>query len=823
MLSTFRTITLLALTAAIIVAQEVLLTRLLSVTTWYSLAFVVLNLAMLGLTAGSLQAARAEKQQLPLAPWIGERLLMMSAGLLAAVAITVVTPLSFTPDLTAFASMLLVIAANTIPLTAGGAVIARLMSRSSVPIPTLYAVDLIAAALGALAPLVLLGPLSGPSATVLLAAIAAGASLLVAEPARRIRSATLLIVSLIVIVVTETTTAGLLIHHSKGTNFRKTEPPMIEHWNPLSYVYATDFQVLRYPVLWAASPVFTPRGTYPTSTVRIDGDAWTPVHAYKDPRELAFLQYDGVSAAHALRPRGTACIIGVGGGRDLLAALHFGHERVLGIEINPAMVELLEQLEHVSPVLRDPRVKVVVGDGRAVLAQTTTQCSVIQASLIDTWAATSAGAFAHTEATLYTREAWALFMKRVEPNGILTFSRWYDPRHISETARLISLAVASLLDRGVTTPRDHLAVIANEHCATLLVSPQAFSSKDREMLAVLEQRLRLPLLVAPGRRAVDPLIDQLLEARTISDLAEAGSPYHLDTSAPTDDRPFFFQLIAPDAWLRPLTALRTMRESYGLGGGVVPGNIAAMIGMMLLLLAVSIVGAVLLGPTLVQSLRSPDPPLPGGRAWIYFGALGAGFMIAEIALMQRMHVVLGHPTYSLIVVLAGMLVATGVGSALSTRVIRSRRAVSVVAAVAGILLTILPMAVISPLARRTMDAPFAVRALWTGGCAAFVGFLLGMMFPSGLRFTHREEGAPAALAVNGVTSVLGGGLAVMLSVALGIPASFAIAGVCYLIAALAGPMRWTGASEGPSTSRAVTLSEVARVGVSEGSQNTTIV
>ena len=97
------------------------------------------------------------------------------------------------------------------------------------------------------------------------------------------------------------------------------------------------------------------------------------------------------------------------------------------------------------------------------------------------------------------------------------------------------------------------------------------------------------------------------------------------------------------------------------------------------------------------------------------------------------------------------------------------------------------------MAHRTIDSSLAVRALWTGGCAALAGLLLGMLFPSGLRFTNRELAAPAALAVNGVASVLGGGAAVMISVAFGISTSFALAGLFYLAAALAGPMNWRSA------------------------------
>jgi hypothetical protein len=787
MLSTFRTASLLALTAAIIVAQEVLLTRLLSVTTWYSLAFVVINLAMLGLTAGSLRAARAEREGKPLGPWIGRTMTMFAAGLLAANLLTPLTPLAFAADFTSVVSILIVVVINTVPLIAGGAVIARLMAAGNAPVPVLYAVDLVAAAIGALAPLVLLGPLSAPGAMLLLAALAAAGAWVAAPKTVGVWPPLLIVVAIVGIVAAENNN-GVLMWHAKGKPIPYDHPEQ-ERWSALGYVALTPMAV-RSPTLWAPSPNFVPSGTYPSSRIYIDADAWTPIHAYRDPAELTFLRYDGVTAAHALRPRGTACIIGVGGGRDIVAALHFGHERVLGIEINPDIVELLHGAADASPVTRDPRVEIVTGDGRAVLARREVQCSVLQASLIDTWAATSAGAFAHTEATLYTREAWGLFLRRVEPDGVLTFSRWYAPGRISETVRLISLAVASLLDRGVANPREHIAMLASTHCATILISPRPFSAADREALFRLERELDLQLLVAPGRRA-DPLLEQLLEARSVDALVAPGARHGLDTSAPTDDRPFFFQLLAPNAWLHPDTMLATAR--HGLGGGVIPGNIAATIGMAVMMLVVIAIGIILLGPTIVRSLRSRPAALPGGSAWIYFAALGAGFMIAEIALVQRMHVVLGHPTYALVVVLAGLLVATGVGSATSMYVVRSRRAVSIAALLASALLLVLPFFVIGPLAQRTMDASLLVRALWTGACAALVGFLLGMLFPSGLRFTHRELGAPAALAINGVTSVLGGAAAVMVSVALGIPASFAVAAAFYVIAALTGPIRWRAA------------------------------
>jgi hypothetical protein len=155
-----------------------------------------------------------------------------------------------------------------------------------------------------------------------------------------------------------------------------------------------------------------------------------------------------------------------------------------------------------------------------------------------------------------------------------------------------------------------------------------------------------------------------------------------------------------------------------------------------------------------------------------------------------MHVVLGHPTYALVVVLAGLLVATGLGSALSVRVVRTRRAVSVAASTAAILLATIPWVVVRPLAHATLLASASVRVAWCGACAAAVGVVLGLLFPSGLAFTNRERATPVALALGGATAVVGGALAVVISVSLGIPATFAAAGALYAIAAICGPARW---------------------------------
>ncbi|HVZ74005.1 MAG TPA: hypothetical protein VHJ20_16610 [Polyangia bacterium] len=777
----------LALTSAVVVAHEVLMTRLLSVVTWYALGFFVLSLAMLGLTAGALQALRARAEGAPLGSWLAEQSLKLAGALVVSLIAALTVPLLSDPTATALAATLVVAAATALPMAAGGAVVTRLMAELDAPIGWVYAVDLAGAAVGALAPLALLGPLDGPSAVLALGAAAAVAGAVLA-PRGAWRGLTVAVAIGLAVVAAANDRAenGLAVRFVK----RQLVPTehdayAFEGWNALSNVRVPKpYEVTYASALWAASPK-TPAGTVRASLALIDGDAGTALYEYRELRELDFLRYDVTNVAHWLRPDGDACVVGVGGGRDLASALVFGHSHVLGAEVNPLLVEALKSARATSPILDDPRVEIVVGDGRSVLAQRRPRCRTLQAALVDTWASTGAGALAHTEATLYTRQAWAQFLARVEPDGVLTFSRWFDPSAPAETSRLAALAMAALLDHGAREPAKHFAIVTSGPIATLVASPAPLTPADLATLHARADALGFHVLLAPDVPPADETLRRLVATREVDHLVDAGRDVDLDTSPPDDDRPFFFQLLAPRAWLHPLALLRARAGA----GGVIPGNVAAALQFHKTFFAVAIVALLVLGPALRRGLREARA-LPGPRAATYFSALGAGFMLAEVALVQRMHVALGHPTYALVVVLAGLLVSTGVGSALSTRLVRGRRAVSIAALVVAVVLAALPGLVIDPLARMSESSSLGVRCAWAGAVAGLVGLGLGTLFPSGLRFVARDRGVPLALALNGTASVLGGVLAAMISVTLGIPSTFALAAALYAVAAWAGPRRW---------------------------------
>ena len=780
----------LGVTSGVIVGYEVLITRLLSVVTWYGMAFFVLSIAMLGLTGGSLQALRAQSEGKPLREWTAQRLVQFALALVFSVVITLAVPMTADPGITLQLAVLLVAAASTVPMILGGGIVARIMAETSVPIGIAYAVDLAAAAVGALLPLAMLGPLDGVSSLLVLAGLPALAAAFVEEAKGRRNAAALAAMLGAFALVNNYWPAGLQPRFMKDHFIPANVSRPFVGWNALSNVDAYPFKDRdNSKLLWGPSS-HTPQGESRASFATIDGQAGTFIHSFHRIDELGLLKYDVTNAVHWIRPDGRACVIGIGGGRDIESALLYGHDSVFAAEINPLMVRVLERFRSETPLLDDPRVEIHIGDGRSVIAASAPKCRALQVSLVDTWAATGAGAFAHAEATLYTREAWSILLDRVEPDGVLTFSRWYSPEKTSETARLLSLAVASLLARNVTKPEDHIALIGRVPTkkvegeggiATILVSPSPLSASDVETIRKQTTELDFVPIALPGAPPADAVLQRILATRRIEDLGAAGDAELLDTSAPTDDRPFFFQLLKPRAWLNPTLLSNST--------GVISGNSAATAQMLLTFVTVLILTIFVLGPPLKRAWDE-GASLPNRASGVYFGMLGAGFMLVELALVQRLHVVLGHPTYALVLVLASLLVCTGIGSALSTRFITTPRAVSICALVAAILLAILPYGVIGPLARATMSGSMSVRMVWTASVTGCVGLVLGTLFPSGIRFVERDRGLPLALGINGATSVVGSILSMIVSVIWGIGASFFVAAAFYLVAAICGPPRW---------------------------------
>jgi hypothetical protein len=492
------------------------------------------------------------------------------------------------------------------------------------------------------------------------------------------------------------------------------------------------------------------------------GDAWR-----EDLRALAYAAREGRG--------GEVLVIGSGGGIDVAHALAAGARRVTAVEINPLIPAAIARFAPGAHLYGDPRVALAVDEGRSFVRRSPHRYDVIQATLVDTWAATSAGAFALTENALYTVEAFADYFDHLSEDGLLTMSRWQTPEH-PESVRLAVLAAAALEARGVRPEQvpDRLFLARKGALATLVAKARPFTEVEVASLHRASEANGFQVLLSPrlpARRGLPGLLREGAASRGVRD-------YPRDITAPTDDRPFFFYFAKPGSLAGVAARLR--------GDGSLADPALWLLAALGALLA-AMTGLFVLAPLLLRrwhDLAGAGPgALPRRLAGLgYFAWVGLGFIVVEIALMQRLALFLGHPSYSLIAVLFGLLLGTAVGARLSGGI--GDGAAGAAAAAAGCALAALVAATglaLADVLRALMPWPLAGRLALSVAVVFGFGVAMGLMLPLGVRLLSRRDAQllPWAWGVNGGTSVLGTVAATLIAIHHGFTAAFLAGAALY--------------------------------------------
>jgi len=507
----------------------------------------------------------------------------------------------------------------------------------------------------------------------------------------------------------------------------------------------------------------------------IDADAGTPITKWDgNTGNLDWVSYDVTTLPYHLR-KGNVGVIGVGGGRDILSALWGGNRSVTAIEVNNNLVRALEgPYRDFANLVNRPEVQLVHGEARSYLSRIDKRFDVLQMSLIDTWAATGAGAFTLTENGLYTIEGWRLFLNRLAPGGLFSVSRWFSPGATSETSRLLALAVAALLDRGVHRPLDHMAMLSRHSVATLIVSNQPLTPEDRSIITKLADERQFDVVVSPWSGAVDPFLSGIVKSTSVRELDAAIRHPVFDFTPPTDERPFFFNTLKPTSFHKAFDVPRD---------GVIAGNLRATWTLVLLFfIATVLVIGIIIWPLLRSGLPAMDLS-SFATSVAYFAMIGVGYMLIQIACLQRFSVYLGHPTYTFAIILFSMICFTGIGSFVSDRfpIDRHRWVLKLPLAIGAAVLVLIYA--IQPIMDATIQFGLPVRSLVVIACSAPISVLLGFCFPVGMVLVGRlsPDATPWMWGINGAAAVLASILAVGISMWLGIHVNLLAAGLLYIL------------------------------------------
>lgn len=786
------------LISGLVMSLQILQSRIFSVTSWYHLSFLVISMAMFGLTLGALKIYRSNEEEQRKKYGLIARKHSLAFGFFIIVALIsqLFVPIISNNTLRTIATLPIAAIATSIAYYHAGVAITVALTRAPFPVGKTYGIDLLGAGIGCIFALVLMETIDTPSAILILAGIAFISALLFPVDDTDKNCAVKL--GNFNYNLKKTAIKGSILCICVGVFNILLPTPVLyplwvkntlmtsnnidyEEWNSISRVTVMNEHTSDIPFLWGPSPK-TPNITTTNKMLIIDGDAGTPITKFDgDFSEHEYLEYDVTNIAYSLPNLKTAAIIGVGGGRDLLSAKYFGVDEVTALDVNPVQIKLLKDHPYYrtySNLYNLPGVEILNEEARSWFRQNEKKLDLVQMSLIDTWAATGAGAFALSENGLYTMEAWTIFMDDLSENGVFTLSRW-SASVMDDTGRSLSVAMAALFNQGIQNAKDHIVLVNSANIATLVVSKSPFT---QEQLSAIEKEaiakdFRIALM--PNKPVPDGILGQLISARNISELHTISDNEFFDVSPSTDMRPFFFNQAR---LTQPLEVSKLALKPLQEGHYVSMGQAKATFNLYLIIaFSFVMVALVIILPLLKTVENKTSKFVMSGT--LYFMLIGLGFMFMEISLLQALGVFLGHPIYGLSVVLFSLIISAGLGSLLSEKIPLSTLPRQILWCLLTCGYGVLMSYSLKDIFYSYAEVDILTRVIISVAIMSPVGLLMGFGFPTGLRLTEQYDTRATAWfwGINGAAGVLGSSIAIALNIALGIDKTLIVAGVCYAL------------------------------------------
>jgi len=450
--------------------------------------------------------------------------------------------------------------------------------------------------------------------------------------------------------------------------------------------------------------------------------------------------------------------IGPGGGREILTGIFGGVKNITGVEINRDFVDIVKQYSNYNGGIYTnfPNVKIEVAEGRHFVKSTRQHYNIIVLALPSTKQLQNIDGLASNENYLLTVEAIRDYLKILTPNGELIFTlhnRW-------ELVRLIITALSAFKENGIDNSNaiNHFIILGRDYGPTIVIRKSAFTPNEVKAMLNVEKSLPgdlphvtyFPYLNNPVNNEIENvLLNDLRDGR--SSLKEIIAKNSSDISPVHDDSPYFYKVDkgVPDDFRNLLIAVL----------------IIAVLSVLIPFMKIKSKSK--------KNRKEKDKIL---LPLFIFVSIGIGFMILEISLFQKLILYLGSPTIALSILLGSLLVGMGAGSYYGGKIyshdaVKRLKRISSLIVIAGILLFVIYPVILNEL----LAYGLALRAIVCFVLLLPFGFLLGIPFPTGIQILKQSnlvKYIPWMYGVNGIMSVLGSVIAVVLSMILGFTPSF---------------------------------------------------
>jgi spermidine synthase len=549
-----------------------------------------------------------------------------------------------------------------------------------------------------------------------------------------------------------------------------------ERTSPVGWLVATEADAFHF----APGLSLGFQGELPKQTaVFVDGDlVGATINQPADSSAAGLLDWLPSALPYALGAPSHVLVVAAGGGSEVHSALAHGARAVTAIELHPDLVDLASSAFAGHPEQR--KVHWVVADARSFVARTSEKYDLIVLPPAGGLGTSAAGVHSLNEDFLHTVDAYSSYLEHLTPQGILAITRWLTlpPR---ESVRVI-LTVAEALRGSASAVVDSQLVVARSWgTTTVLARPAGFDEAEVARLRDWTATRLFDLDWYPSMSAPNSTFHLLEDAPLFraaaaathgaDSLADFTSAYPFNVSPVGDSRPYPHHFLRIGSLPRLLTSDRGGWLPYAEWGPIALVatllQSAVLAGLLMLLPAVA---------TGAKRLGTDWWPTVG-----YFTAIGVAYLAAEIAAIQQIGLLLGHPIYGVAVVLASFLVCSGIGSIRSDRLNPS--SIQLTAALLAAILVILGAALLS-VVHFLQATSLTIRAASAAVLLAPLAYLMGRLFPLGLRlFAHTDSKRIAwAWAANGFASVVAAPLAALIALETGSRALFFLGAAAYSVA-----------------------------------------
>jgi hypothetical protein len=784
---------------------EISLIRIFSVAQFYHFAFLIVSIALLGYGAsGAVLSILPDLPRLKFYPLRNLGRLSLAAGFSILFSYLVINWIPFDSfsifiDRKQIAILILWYTVLALPFFFSGMAVGLLLSTFPRTAGRVYAANLIGSACGCVVALAVPASIGGEGTVLLCSGLTAIGSIvsLVPSPGTNSRLASgrgakIISISSLVVLVTLLIAAAwtripgsvggsileLNISPYKSLSYAVQYPGaeiIFQRWNSFSRVDVVRSKGIRslpgLSILYRNQPP-------PEDGLLIDGDELNPIITGDKDLEV----YHSLPSAIVfyLRPEAEALVLEPRGGLDILTAISLGAKHVTAVEVNPLIVSAAEQ------IYADPHIDIAIESDRSYTNRTSGNFDIVILSLVNSYHPVRSGAYSLAEDYRYTVEAFQDAIRQLNSEGILVVNRWLQ-NPPSESLRAFALAITALENEGID-PLKNIVVFRGYNMATLMVKKEPFNNSEIELINEFTTTRAFDMVYA--YELIDNRVNHfstlpepvywstfsaLLNSNPREDFYDS---YQYDVRPPTDDKPFFGHYFKWSQFGEVIAELGKFWQPFG-GAGY-------LIVIALLLLSTLLAGFFILIPVIASNFRLKRKNQKHKyqknillSLLIYFSMLGFGYLLVEIALIQKFILYLGQPAYAVTTVLFTLLLFSGVGSQFNQRI------------PLGIVLTTLVILIVSTplliplLFEATIGMPLALRFAITTLALAPLGFLMGIPFPAGIQrlsSSGSEDSIPWVWAINGSASVISAVLAALLAISIGFNWVLLIGAFCYAAA-----------------------------------------